>query len=901
MTAIDDKYATAAPLLGAPVSFEEDSADGGRFRNYELGAIYWHPQTGAHEVHGAIFEKYRSLGAESGLLGYPLTDESPANRGGRYNHFVNGSIYWRAETGAFWIRPQTFEKWETMEWERGVGFPLSDPVDTIGGEVRQRFEKAVMIWTPQDGISVIHQPAPLRKVIRGFLVSWSDVSPPPGYTQEFFHRYFFGVGQPITNPEGGTIPASVYDYFSAVSDGFMQVSGVVMPWVTNPIRLSEIVHWAPPEQPWPRPGSVGTLGAIVAQTLRTLGIRNMRQLEVDGIAPDALVFCYLDVVGGGGVTRPMERVKDELQRAGRMDLWDSAWDNFLSLPVTMTSCTYQEPAPSANPDSTYPTPPPGSLHWMRSSALHHELVHALLSFIVDIYSGNWNFYTWYEVMSYSVITDWPIPMSSYVRERSGLTTIRNLPRETHSGLDLFPLETHSTAMRFQNGPLYAPEELVIENRRRFDYRQNPPPPLSNIVFAYAIDLKSRRVQSNGFRLTGHAITRGNVDWADAWGLVPGSGLTARGPQLGNTLNYAGEHWWSFEDIRVQSDERIRLNAMYQPRDLVKGYQSASWFNSRNETIMPNMSLGEKGQVLLVGRSIPIADGRRYDRVLSIHPDWYAAGAVWGNYEVEIPAGGARLYVTVALSEWAAGSDGVQMVIRVNDEEWANVQITLERNVRTVALDLSQMRGRPTRLAIGVLAGSNAVRDWAYILEAVIVPMAEVAVDLFQLIPAASWRTNSGSIPFNGDIGAQGHARQHALSALQDGVVYGPHLLYTHPAWRDDGFVEGAFPLTLPTAPSVFRAQIGFPESRSVTDNGAMFSVSFVDISGAVTPLLMNGQITRSPAMGTKGLWRNAVLNPAVPIPGELRGRIGNIILRIDAAGSATEDQVYWTMARITSD
>jgi hypothetical protein len=904
MSQIDDKYATLTSLLGAPTAPELDASSGGRFRRYERGVIYWHPQTGAREVHGDILAKWQSLGAEAGVLGYPLTDEEGTRHGARYNHFVNGSLYWRAGEGTFWIPPQIFEKWATMDWEFGIGFPLSDPIDTIGGEIRQRFEKAVMIWTPQNGISVVHQPAPLNKVIRVFLVGWSDIAPPPGYTQEFFSRYFFGVGQPITNPDGGIIPASVYDYFSAVSDGFMQVSGVVMPWVTNPIQSSTIVTSAPDTQPWPRPGSVGTLGATVAQTLRTLGIRTMRDLEVNGASPDALIFIGLGVVGGGGATRTMAgnySVKSELQRAGRMDLWDSAWDEFPDLRVTMTSCTYQDPAPRANPDTTYPTPPPGSLRWVRSSALHHELVHAQLKFDRDIYGGSWSFNTWHEVMSDTVWTDFPIPMSSYLRERNGFITIRDMLRQTHLRITLDPLETHSSAIRFQNGPMHAPETIVLENRRRLDYRQNPPPQLPNVIFAYSVDPKSRRVQSNGIRLTARAIKRIFEEWGDVWGTAPGVDLVGQGEHLANTLTPAGEHWWDFRNIQVASNNQIQLDAVYKPQDLLTQYQTASWINSRGETLMPNVAHGQRGHVLMVNRSIPIAGRRRYEHVLNIHPDWNPNGSVQGAYQVPIPPAGARLYVTAALSEGAVGSDGIKVVIRVNDEVRAEHVLTSNRNMRTFAVDLLDVRNSDARISIGIEAGTTAIRDWAHILEAVVVPTASVLIDLLSATSTATWQTNSGNIPFNGAIGPQGHAREAVNVPLQNGVVYGRRLLYTHPAWRNDGFIEGYFPVTLPNQASVFRAELGFPEGRTVTDNGASFSVRFIDAGGVSTDILMNGQLARLPMMGEKGVERNSVLAPAVQLPSSLQGVTGQLVLRVDANGSATEDQIYWTMARITSD
>lgn len=79
MSAIDDKYVAlggAGNFLGAPVSQETSTPDGvGHFRHYQGGSIYWTPQTGAHEVHGAIREKWASLDWERSVLGYPTTDE----------------------------------------------------------------------------------------------------------------------------------------------------------------------------------------------------------------------------------------------------------------------------------------------------------------------------------------------------------------------------------------------------------------------------------------------------------------------------------------------------------------------------------------------------------------------------------------------------------------------------------------------------------------------------------------------------------------------------------------------------------------------------------------------------------------------------------------------------------
>jgi LGFP repeat len=62
--------------------------------------IYWTLTHGSHLIYGEIYQQWMSLGGETGYLGYPVTDESPTGtRGGRYNDFLNGSIYSSAATG----------------------------------------------------------------------------------------------------------------------------------------------------------------------------------------------------------------------------------------------------------------------------------------------------------------------------------------------------------------------------------------------------------------------------------------------------------------------------------------------------------------------------------------------------------------------------------------------------------------------------------------------------------------------------------------------------------------------------------------------------------------------------------------------------------------------------------
>jgi len=96
---IDQKYASLGGpggFLGSPIIPETTTPDGvGRYRQYQNGSIYWHPSTGAHEIHGDIRAKWASLGWEQSTLGYPTSDEVEAPDGGRISYFERGSIRFR--------------------------------------------------------------------------------------------------------------------------------------------------------------------------------------------------------------------------------------------------------------------------------------------------------------------------------------------------------------------------------------------------------------------------------------------------------------------------------------------------------------------------------------------------------------------------------------------------------------------------------------------------------------------------------------------------------------------------------------------------------------------------------------------------------------------------------------
>jgi hypothetical protein len=117
---------------------------------------------GAFEVHGAIHNKWASLGWEA--YGYPLTDEGTTLDGvGRFNHFrafmgdgstTDRSIFWTPDIGPHEVRDAIRVSWSDLGWEMSfLGYPVSDEYDVDGGR-RSDFENGSIAWTNGLGAQV---------------------------------------------------------------------------------------------------------------------------------------------------------------------------------------------------------------------------------------------------------------------------------------------------------------------------------------------------------------------------------------------------------------------------------------------------------------------------------------------------------------------------------------------------------------------------------------------------------------------------------------------------------------------------------------------------------------------------------------------------------------------------
>ena len=154
MTAISDKYAQlggASGFLGSAVTGEIPAANGGLKQEFQTGTIYWHARTGAFEVHGAIRARWLALGAEGSAFGYPTSDETPTLDGvGRFNSFENASVFWHPSTGAIEVHGLIRARWLAMGGTSSIlGYPTTNEQTTPDGIGRyNHFQKGSIYWTP---------------------------------------------------------------------------------------------------------------------------------------------------------------------------------------------------------------------------------------------------------------------------------------------------------------------------------------------------------------------------------------------------------------------------------------------------------------------------------------------------------------------------------------------------------------------------------------------------------------------------------------------------------------------------------------------------------------------------------------------------------------------------------
>lgn len=153
-----DQFGWEGGWLGYPTAAEVGHGPLGSQQEFQGAGLFWSQPAGAYAVGGAIRAKYDSTGGPGGFLGYPVTDEIVLPDGiGRMNRFQQGVIYWHPAHGAHQITGIILAAWEFSGYETGVlGYPTSDEHENEGFP-EQIFENHVV--TLENGLTLSSSPA----------------------------------------------------------------------------------------------------------------------------------------------------------------------------------------------------------------------------------------------------------------------------------------------------------------------------------------------------------------------------------------------------------------------------------------------------------------------------------------------------------------------------------------------------------------------------------------------------------------------------------------------------------------------------------------------------------------------------------------------------------------------
>ncbi|MDL9980310.1 LGFP repeat-containing protein [Microbacterium sp. ASV49] len=129
---------------------------GGCYQVFEGGTVFWSPATGSHSMSPKIGQKYGTLNAEWGPLGYPVSDVDCGLQGGGCGmNFQQGAIYTSPSGNTSYVAPRMLPGW--TDRERGpLGYPISDTICGLAnGGCYQTFDKGLIYWSPATGAAAI--------------------------------------------------------------------------------------------------------------------------------------------------------------------------------------------------------------------------------------------------------------------------------------------------------------------------------------------------------------------------------------------------------------------------------------------------------------------------------------------------------------------------------------------------------------------------------------------------------------------------------------------------------------------------------------------------------------------------------------------------------------------------
>jgi uncharacterized protein with LGFP repeats len=145
--------------VGSPSAPERPISDG-RITRFAGADILWSSSTGAHWVAGSHRTKYRSLGDAKHYLGFPVREEAAGPLGSRMTGFESGAIYSSSATSAVDLYWSFYRRYQTLDGRTQgyLGLPTaSQRPGFLPGSQYQPFQSGGLYWTSATGSHPIYR------------------------------------------------------------------------------------------------------------------------------------------------------------------------------------------------------------------------------------------------------------------------------------------------------------------------------------------------------------------------------------------------------------------------------------------------------------------------------------------------------------------------------------------------------------------------------------------------------------------------------------------------------------------------------------------------------------------------------------------------------------------------
>ena len=144
-----DAMGSNGSVLGASIGPERSVGDGrGRYVNYEHGSIYWSASTAAHAVVGVARTVWLKAGGPRGVLGYPRGERVHDADGAWVQQFEKGVLGDTLQSSTTVLYGVPYRRWRGLGAQAGVlGYPTSSRLSRDGGRWVQWFTGGAMADT----------------------------------------------------------------------------------------------------------------------------------------------------------------------------------------------------------------------------------------------------------------------------------------------------------------------------------------------------------------------------------------------------------------------------------------------------------------------------------------------------------------------------------------------------------------------------------------------------------------------------------------------------------------------------------------------------------------------------------------------------------------------------------